>query len=197
MSWGFQPRQVGSEWNPATRDLPRGAWPVCGEADHGLVGAIEAARTVLFDDPVFGLMAYGGQAAAHGNHLSVIPRDGVRQRFSAVLGEHKVHLALDRDGFAREKPIELDRGLKTLQFSIENRGAGPHLAQLTLEGLPTGRYGLKIDSQPLPTPVAAGGKVMVLSIPLKNTPAIQVQLRRDESVTIVPSGARLPGSAVR
>ena len=50
MSWGFQPRQVGSEWNPATRDLPRGAWPVCGEGDHGLVGAIEAARTVLFDE---------------------------------------------------------------------------------------------------------------------------------------------------
>ena len=66
MSWGFQPRQVGTEWNPATRDLPRGAWPVCGEADHGLVAGIEAACTVLCDDPLFGLLAYGGEVRESG-----------------------------------------------------------------------------------------------------------------------------------
>ena len=53
MSWGFQPRQVGTEWNPVIRDLPRGGWPVCGHADHGLVAGIEAAYTLLADDPLF------------------------------------------------------------------------------------------------------------------------------------------------
>jgi hypothetical protein len=102
MSWGFQPRQVGTEWNPATRDLPRGAWPVCGEADHGLVAGIEAACTVLFEDPIFGLIAMGGEVTQTNDPISVLPRDGVRQRFHAVLGGQRLHLALDRDGFAAE-----------------------------------------------------------------------------------------------
>jgi hypothetical protein len=177
MSWGFQPRQVGSEWNPATRDLPRGAWPICGEGDHGLVGAIEAARTVLFDDPLFGLMAYGGAVATQGDHLSVIPRDGVRQRFSAVLGRQALHLALDCDGFARERSVELNRNLKALSFVLENRGTGPHLTLLRLEGLPAGRYGLKVDGQLQPTPVISSGAAVTASLPVNSAPTTQVGLR--------------------
>jgi hypothetical protein len=176
MSWGFQPRQVGSEWNPATRDLPRGAWPVCGEGDHGLVRAIEAARTVLFDDPVFGLMAYGGEAVAHDARLSVISRGGIRQRFSAVLGHRALHLALDRDGFAREQPVELDRNLKAFSFVLDNRSIGSHVTLLTLGGLPAGRYGLKIDGQLQPTPVISKGAVVNLSIPANSAPTTQVGL---------------------
>lgn len=177
MSWGFQPRQVGSEWNPATRDLPHGAWPICGEGDHGLVGAIAAACTVLFEDPLFGLMAYGGTVATQGDHLSVIPRDGVRQRFSAVLGRQALHLALDRDGLRRERSVELNRNLKALSFVLENRGTVPHLTLLRLECLPTGSYGLKVDGQLQPTPVISSGAAATVSIPINSAPTTQVGLR--------------------
>jgi hypothetical protein len=140
MSWGFQPRQVGTEWNPATRDLPRGAWPVCGEADHGLVAGIEAASTVLFDDPLFGLVAFGGEVTSTNALISVLPRDGVRQRFHAVLGERRLHLALDRDGFAAEQPLQVSRALDRLAFTLESRAPAPHEATLTIEGLPPGQY---------------------------------------------------------
>ena len=140
MSWGFQPRQVGTEWNPATRDLPRGAWPVCGEADHGLVAGIEAASTVLFDDPLFGLIAFGGEVTQTNASIGVIPRDGVRQRFHAVLGGRRLHLALDRDGFAAEQPIQVSRALDRLAFTLESRAPAPHEATLAIEGLPPGRY---------------------------------------------------------
>lgn len=147
MSWGFQPRRVGTEWNPAMRDLPRGAWPVCGEADHGLVAGIEAACTVLFDDPVFGLFAYGGEVSETDGAIRVVPRDGVRQRFHAALGPRRLHLALDRDGFAREQPITLSRSLNRFACEIESRAPHEHETRLTVEGLPGGTYNLNVGGK--------------------------------------------------
>ena len=163
MSWGFQPRRVGSEWNPAARDLPRGAWPVCGEADHGLVAGIEATCTVLFDDPVFGLFAYGGEVRNTDSQIHVIPRDGVRQRFHVVLGQRRLHVSLNRDGFAREQPVTLHRGLQQLAFMLESRAPQEHETELTIEGLPPGTYTLTVgdnthrvrmkDAKPMTLPI--------------------------------------------
>ncbi len=174
MSWGFQPRQVGTEWNPATHDLPRGAWPVCGEADHGLVAGVEAARTVLFEDPVFGLFAYGGEVGRKGATIAVTARDGVRQRFSAVLGNRRLHLELDRDGFAADHPLEMTTSLDRFRFILENRGVSPHVTQLRVDGLPPGRYAVSVNDQPqvetrvssevpaaIPIPVAGGAATTV------------------------------------
>lgn len=140
MSWGFQPRQVGSEWNPATVDLPRGAWPVCGEADHGLVAGIEAAQTIVYEDPIFGLVALGGELTHTNETLGVIPRDGVRQRFRAVLGGRRLHLDLDRDGFRAGEALHISRRLERLEFQIESRSPAPHDCVLKIEGLAVGRY---------------------------------------------------------
>lgn len=148
MSWGFQPRQVGSEWNQAARDLPRGAWPVCGEADHGLVAGVEAACTVLYDDPLFGLLAYGGEAEEGKGEVRVVPRDGVRQRFHALRGVCRLHLALDRDGFAAGEPIVLGAALDRLAFTLESRAPHAHRAILIVEGLPPGRYAVACGSAP-------------------------------------------------
>jgi hypothetical protein len=161
MSWGFQPRRVGTEWNPATRDLPRGAWPVCGEADHGLVAAIEAARTVLFDDPLFGLFAYGGEVVRNRDTIAVIPRDGVRQRFSALLGKKRLHLAWDGDGFAADMPLELSPGLDVLRFNVENRGVIAHDSLLRVDGLPQGTYALSVNGNPSGWLVASGPPMLI------------------------------------
>lgn len=173
MSWGFQPRQVGTEWNPATRDLPRGAWPVCGEADHGLVAGIESACTVLFDDPLFGLLAFGGEVTQTNDLIGVIPRDGVRQRFHALLGERRLRLTLDRDGFAAEQPIQVARNLDGMTFRLESRSPVPHEAQLTIEGLAPGQYAASVarlvrrfradakGAASVPVPVAPGPSTSV------------------------------------
>jgi len=223
MSWGFQPRQVGTEWNPATRDLPRGAWPVCGEGDHGLIAGIEAACTVLFDDPLFALIAYGGEVRAAAalrtlgiserflpgaervnipeepgtvtgsapkeakqrmtdaadREILVIPRDGVRQRFHAVIGGRRLHLALDRDGFAGEQPLVLSRALDRTSFTLESRAPQKHETILTVEGLPPGVYTVAVGitrrsfraeaGRPtcIPLSVKAGGNVTVRLEPAK------------------------------
>ena len=130
------------------------AWPFASEmpidstayestyADHGLVAGIEAARTVLFDDPDFGLLAYGGEMAQTSDGLAVIPRDGVRQRFSALLDTHRLHLELDRDGFASGQPIVLRRALDGFSFQLESRAPQKHETTLTIEGLPPGSYSI-------------------------------------------------------
>jgi hypothetical protein len=156
MSWGFQPRRVGDEWNPAMRDLPRGAWPVCGEADHGLVAGIEAACTILCEDPVFGLVALGGEVTGQGRRIGVIPRDGVRQRFHALLGSKRLHLALDRDGFCSEKTVAVARDFSRLEFVVENRGGKLHTSCLTAEGLPEGDYQLQFGARTRLVSVSAG-----------------------------------------
>jgi hypothetical protein len=177
MSWGFQPRKIGTEWNPATRDLPRGAWPVCGEADHGLVAGIEAARTVLFDDPLFGVLAYGGELISRGRQIAVIPRDGVRQRFSAVLGEGRLHLSLDRDGFAKEKAIRLWRGLDRFEALLENRGGAAHRTTLTIEGLRAGLWQVRCGAQRYSV-TSIAGQPALLRIEMPAGGGMRVECRR-------------------
>jgi hypothetical protein len=190
MSWGFQPRKIGTEWNPAARDLPRGAWPVCGEADHGLVAGIEAACTVLCNDPLFGLLAYGGELRENGAQMEVIPRDGVRQRFHALLGGRRLHLALDRDGFAAEQPIVVSRELNRVSFVLENRAPQDHAATLTVEGLPAGSYLAAANATNHPFHVEAGRFVRIL---------LPVPAGRSVTVRLEPSAQAEPprGSASR
>ena len=183
MSWGFQPRQVGTEWNPATRDLPRGAWPVCGEADHGLVAGIEAACTVLFDDPLFGLIAYGGEVTQTNDLIDVIPRDGVRQRFHAVLGGRRLHLALDRDGFAAEQPIQVSRALDGLSFTLENRAPSLHETTLAIQGLPPGRYTAIVGPVTRPFRVEAE-RVSEIHLPVAPSQMNNVRIQAAQSTPV-------------
>ncbi len=182
MSWGFQPRQVGTEWNPATRDLPRGAWPVCGEADHGLVAGIEAASTVLFDDPLFGLIVFGGEVRGTNDPIAVVPRDGVRQRFHAVFGERRLHLTLDRGGFAAERPIQVSRGMDRLSFTLESRGSSQHEATLAIEGPPPGLYSATASADTRRFRVE-GQRVTSIQLPVAPDRTTSVQIETSPSGT--------------
>jgi hypothetical protein len=178
VGWGFQPRQVGTEWNPATKNLTRGAWPVCGEIDHGLVGAINAARTVVFDDPIFGLLAYGGKVVQNGNTFEVIPRDGVRQRISALVAGHRIHIELDRDGFAFEQPIHMDRDMKHFAFMLENRGDRTqiHETGIRFSGLPSGNYVAK-TTKGLQALTVSGDHPIVVETEFRGIPLETVELQ--------------------
>lgn len=176
-SWGFQPRQVGSEWNPATGDLPRGAWPVCGEIDHGLVAAIEAACTVVFDDPVFGWMAYGGQLQHDAQGLQVTMHDGVGQRLHVVTRSRRLHLCLDRDGWAADEPVCVSWALDRLAGIVSSRAPHDHPVRLVAEGLAPGDYQLTVGRVARPVTVAAG-VATVVAIPVSGAAGARVQLAR-------------------
>jgi len=177
VGWGFMPQKFGRDWNPATKGIPRGAWPVDGEIDHGLTAYVETAATIVLDDPLFGLFAFGGELATKGDIIEVVPRDGVRQRLRLVRGKTRLRLRLDRDGFAKGRPIVVKDDLSEIAFTLENRGTNEHTTRLTLRGLPKGAYAVLAAGKKLRTiegdtktgailelPVPAGSKTVSVVI---------------------------------
>ena len=114
---------------------------------------------MLFDDPVFGLIAFGGEVTAQGKRIAVIPRDGVRQRCSALLDGRRLHIELDRDGFAAGQPLRISRDFRSLAFVLENRAAQPHATHLQFTGLPAGRYTLKTPQATREVTAIPGGQL--------------------------------------
>jgi len=140
--WSFETAKWGRAW--IRKEVPRGAWPYDGEIDLGYGAGLRMAATVLTNDPIFGWIAYGGLLKESRGSLDVIPRDGLRRRFAAVVEKRPVRqgaagatlrkfkVELDRDGFAPGSPIVTDRELKTVSFSLENRTGDVHQTELRL-----------------------------------------------------------------
>jgi hypothetical protein len=141
--WQFMSAKFGRAWMGA--DVSRGPWPYDGEIDLGFGGALRMASTVLTRDPIFGWIAYGGVLRESIKSLSVIPRDGLRQRFDAIVGDpndsvakiRRLKIELDRDGFAAEQAILVDKSLQRISFKLENRTGDQHSTGLWLS-LPDG-----------------------------------------------------------
>jgi len=130
MGWAFMSSKHGRAW--IRKEYDRGAWMYDGEADLGNGAAIRIAETILTDDPLFGLMAYGGILRENWNSYSVFPRDGLRCRFSVITEKNRWSIELDRDGFARDGEIVVGRSLKSMTFEVENRTGDSHNTGLTI-----------------------------------------------------------------
>jgi len=142
---GFVPEAMGRGW--IGKAMPRGAWHYSAEEDLGYCAALRTHATIVARDPVFGEMAYGGLLRRDGKAVDVIPRDGLRVRFHLVRDEQRVHMLLDHDGYARERPIRVSDDLSRIQFTLENRVSGAHRTGLTLTGLPAGVYEIVVDGR--------------------------------------------------
>jgi len=141
--WQFETARWGRAW--IRKEVARGPWPYDGEIDLGYGAGLRIAATILTNDPVFGWIAYGGKLTETGPAFEIIPRDGLRRRFYAVvetpesgLGAaaspalRKFKIELDRDGFAADRPIVIDRELKKIGFEVENRTGDVHMTELRL-----------------------------------------------------------------
>jgi hypothetical protein len=160
---GFEPAPYGTTW--LEQPHHRGSWYYSCEIDLGFCGALRCARTVLADDPLFGRVAFGGEWRATRAGIEVIPKDGVRRRFHALLGGRKLHVALDADRFARGRPVVVDESLGALQFEIESDEPTPHVARLSLGGRPDGRYTVHAGGQTL-TATARGDAAVAIDVPV-------------------------------
>ncbi|MBV9179899.1 MAG: hypothetical protein JO356_01190, partial [Acidobacteria bacterium] len=140
---GFEPRPFGRAWL-GNKQMGHGSWWYSGEIDLGFSGALRTAATVVSDDPIFGLYAYGGELKRTGRSIEVIPRDGLRDRFAAVLGTIRFQMNLDRDGFLKDHGIAFDATLRRVRFSIENRSNDDHQTSVSLSGLPHGSYTISL-----------------------------------------------------
>jgi hypothetical protein len=137
---GFEPSPYNNNW--LGQPVRRGAWYYGSEQDLSFCGAMCAAATILTDDPIFGRICYGGTRQSSGSTNQVVPLDGVRQRFHALLTGYRLQLELTADRFAAGQPVVVvDDGAK-VQFSIETRNPSAHYDSLRIVTSRGGQYTL-------------------------------------------------------
>jgi hypothetical protein len=170
---GFMPEPIGRAW--IGKQMTRGAWYYSAEEDVGYCAAIRTHATIVARDPIFGEIAYGGVLTRAAGAVSVIPRDGLRVRFHVIRGDQRLHLELDHDGFAKEQPIVVADDLSRIEFTLENRTGGAHTTGLSIEGLPSGEYQVRVNGQRVRN--ADGARVQQLPLPV-NGAAVRVEIVR-------------------
>ena len=98
------------------------------------------AATILADDPIFGRFCYGGTWSENGTTNQVIPLDGVRRRFHAMLNNGNIHLIVDTDRFAAATSILLQNDLSQVSFQLETGNPAAHTAALHFTASTAGTY---------------------------------------------------------
>jgi hypothetical protein len=169
--WQFMTAKFGRAW--IRKDVPRGAWHYDGEIDLGYGGGLRMAATVLTRDPLFDWLAYGGTLTVEKDQLSVIPRDGLRKRFYAVLADQRLKVELDRDGFAAEKPIVTDKAFGRIKMMLENRTGDTHVTALKISPLGKPSYAVIQDGKEIG--IAKPGREAVLELKISR-PATVIEL---------------------
>jgi hypothetical protein len=120
---------------------------------------------VLADDPIFGRFCFGGDWRQSGDSLEVVPKDGLRRRFHAMLATSKLHLISDTDHFAAGQPLILKNDLSQIQFQLESGNPEKHIATIHLSGL-TGPYALSTQKSRLTALTLKPGEDKILDLPM-------------------------------
>lgn len=184
VGWGFCPQKIGQEWNRGCWNkedagVRRGIWPVCGEIDHGLTAGVEAACTVIYDDPILGWYAYGGILEDKGEYIKVNCRDGVRQRIYFVNNDSQIQMFLDRDGFDSEAPVIIFKDITEINFNIESRNKNPHITSSMMKGFPRADYVISVDDKVLKTMNVCNQDPIVCQLPVPaNSKSIHVNIKK-------------------
>jgi len=164
---GFEPSANGRMWLVPSVTLGRGSWFFASEIDLGYCGALRTSATILADDPIFGRFCYGGDWRKKGAMLEIVPKDGLRRRFHAMLDDEKLHLVLDNDRFARGKPIVLKNDFSEIRFQIESDNPAVHAAKLHISGLTPGKYNLRDRKKLISTVEVRDGLETIVEIPME------------------------------
>jgi hypothetical protein len=162
---GFEPAPLRNTWLGG-QPMHRGAWYHAAEQEVGFCGAIRGAASALADDPIFGRVAYLGtwQNVTNTNHL--IPQDGVRRRFHAMLNTSKLHVILDQDRFAANQPIICTDDQSYTAFQMESDVTSPHNATLHFTVSSNGLYTVSNNYGLITTTNLVAGKEAVITLPV-------------------------------
>ncbi len=161
---GFEPAPYGTTW--LGQPHHRGSWYYACEIDLGYCGALRTAATVLADDPIFGRFCFGGDWRQTSDAIEIVPRDGLRRRFHALLDEGKLSLLLDGDRFAAAEPIVLKNDLTRLQLCVDTDNPACHTARLRISGLPAGKYVLRGRSGSIAELETTGKQEVAIDLPV-------------------------------
>jgi hypothetical protein len=161
---GFEPAPHNYNW--LGLPMRRGNWYYSCEENLGFCGAVRGAATILADDPIFGRFCYGGTWQQSGSTNQVVPLDGVRRRFHAMLDTGAVHLVLVNDHFAAGQAIAVNDDLSRVSFAVETANTASHQATLRFSASIAGTYTVSDTGGVIDTRVLAAGEEVTLSLPM-------------------------------
>jgi hypothetical protein len=142
---GFEPAAYARGW--LGKSNARGSWYYSAEEDVGYCGAVRTSATIVADDPLFGLIAYGGLLKKTSDGINVIPRDGLRMALHFIKNNLQLHILLEGDGFVADRPVFVNNAGSKIRFELESRAKSKHTTQLKLSGLPPGNYIVRMDGK--------------------------------------------------
>jgi hypothetical protein len=166
---GFEPSSQGRMWLVPAVTMGRGSWFFSCEIDLGYCGALRTAATILADDPIFGRFCFGGDWRKARGNIEVIPKDGLRRRFHALLDGADLSLVLDNDRFASGRPLKLETDLSEIQFQLESDNAAAHTALLRLTGSRPGQYEVRGARGKIAGFELRGREETVVEVPVEST----------------------------
>lgn len=162
---GFEPSAYNTTWLGG-QPMHRGDWYYSAEENLGFCGAVRGAATILADDPIFGRFCYGGTWQQTGTTNQIIPLDGARRRFHAMLNGSTLHLVLLGDRFAASQVIGLKEDLSQTTFQIESGNPSAHTETLHLTVSIPGQYTVSNNHGLVTTLTLAAGQETVVSLPI-------------------------------
>jgi hypothetical protein len=142
---GFEPAPYGMTW--LEQPHHRGSWYYACEIDLGFCGALRGARTVLADDPLFGRICLGGDVRSANGSVEVVPKDGVRRRFHALIANQRLHVTLDQARFASNRPIVVGESLERVACQLERTDDAMQQCSLTLRSSSGGVYTIRVGDE--------------------------------------------------
>ena len=87
-------------------------------------------------------------------------------------------MILERDGYAKEKPIVVSDDQSRIEFTIEKREATAHQTTQSISGPPPGRYDVKLDNTSVGTFDISGTGDHKLTLPVGTAPEPVVRISR-------------------
>ncbi len=152
IGWAFKPEKNGPIWLQG-RNLDRGIWYYNGEIDLGLCGALRMAKSIVAQDPVFGLVGFGCDVQHNGTSYEVVLKDGLREWL--VMHNLGLELRLNRDSFAAGRPVQIDQSQGAIGFTLENEWPDSHTTLFNIRGLSAGTYRIKVNNTEQSTLIVA------------------------------------------
>lgn len=177
MGWAFISSKRGRAW--IRKEYDRGAWMYDGEGDLGNGAAIRIAETILTNDPLFGWISYGGDLTEARRDFSVIPRDGLRSRFSIITDKTRLRIEFERDGFLEGHAVVVSRDMNRVAFAVENRTGDSHITRVSVQPESGKNVRLSVDGKTL-KPVSTENSALIFNIAMTG---------KTHSVVISYSGA--------
>jgi hypothetical protein len=162
---GYEPQAAWTTW--LGQNDYRGPWYYSAEQNLGFCGAVRGAATIVADDPIFGRFCFGGTIQTNGGAMDIVPLDGIRRRFHALLNNGTLHVVLDADRFASNQQIVLNSDLSGIALQIESDNPGAHVIPLHLSASVTESYSITANSVVVASGTLPAGQDTLIQLPVQ------------------------------